>query len=280
MAFTLARNPQPTIRQRSRRLREPSFPAPLDLISDPQIPLARRNLQSPISTHLRTCPPVSFGPHGKICLGLWKRVAVSSLSKPEGLDPDSLLEADPRWQLVQRIVSSQHLVKSARLQELLLYVCRCALEDRSGDISEQTIGERVFQRPAGYNANEDNIVRAQARLLRQKLQAYFEALGNRQEKAFAATLGRSPRSSRVACLTVKPPGQIPAAADRSTVLVHQSGRHAATPGPQRSGLVRSRFLRSQRLAIGLSSHSLTARRPQPKKRTDEQTATPSTAAGQ
>ena len=105
---------------------------------------------------------------------------MSSLSKPEGLEPDSLLEADPRWRLVQRVVASQHLAKSARLQELLLYVCRCALEDRSGEVSEQTIGERVFQRPAGYNANEDNIVRSQARLLRQKLQAYFEGEGSRE----------------------------------------------------------------------------------------------------
>jgi hypothetical protein len=61
---------------------------------------------------------------------------------------------------------------------LLLYVCRCALEDRGSEISEQRIGERVFQRPPGYNPNEDNIVRAQARLLRQKLQAYFDSEGN------------------------------------------------------------------------------------------------------
>ena len=92
--------------------------------------------------------------------------------------PDPTLESDPRWQLVQRIVASQHLLKSARLQELLLYVCRCALQDRGGEISEQRIGERVFQRPVGYNPNEDNIVRAQARLLRQKLQAYFATEGN------------------------------------------------------------------------------------------------------
>jgi hypothetical protein len=103
---------------------------------------------------------------------------VSSRSKPADNVPDTPLESDPRWQLVQRVVASQHLVKSARLQELLLYVCRCALEDRGSEISEQRIGERVFQRPPGYNPNDDNIVRAQARLLRQKLQAYFDSDGN------------------------------------------------------------------------------------------------------
>jgi len=37
------KNRRPTIRQRVRRLRERNFPAPLDRIRDPQIPLTRRN---------------------------------------------------------------------------------------------------------------------------------------------------------------------------------------------------------------------------------------------
>jgi hypothetical protein len=103
---------------------------------------------------------------------------VTFRSKPADIVPDPALETDPRWQLVQRIVASQHFLKSARLQEFLLYVCRSALEDRSSEISEQRIGERVFQRPPAYNPNEDNIVRSHARLLRQKLQAYFDSEGN------------------------------------------------------------------------------------------------------
>lgn len=102
---------------------------------------------------------------------------MSSRSKPADIVPDPLLDGDPRWQLVQRLVVSPQLTKSGRLQELLVYVCRCAIERRPGDLTEQTIGERVFERPSGYNPNEDNIVRAQARLLRQKLQAYFDAEG-------------------------------------------------------------------------------------------------------
>ncbi len=92
----------------------------------------------------------------------------------------SQLESDVHWGLVQRIVSSQQFVKSARLQDFLLYVCRCALEDRGDEISEQKIGERVFQRPPDYNSNEDNIVRSQARLLRQKLEAYFASEGEQE----------------------------------------------------------------------------------------------------
>ena len=80
--------------------------------------------------------------------------------------------------LTQRIINSPQFVKSSRLQDFLLYVCHCALENRIDDVSEQRIGERVFERESGYNPNEDNIVRSQARLLRRKLDAYFASEGD------------------------------------------------------------------------------------------------------
>jgi len=55
-------------------------------------------------------------------------------------------ELDPRWQLVQRIISSRHFAKSVRLQEFLIYVCRCELTEKQSEINEQLIGERVFRR--------------------------------------------------------------------------------------------------------------------------------------
>jgi hypothetical protein len=102
---------------------------------------------------------------------------VNSRAKTSLDTPVSELEADSRWELVQRIIISQQFIKSARLQEFLLYVCRCVLANRTDEVSEQKIGERVFQRPPAYNPNQDNIVRSQARLLRQKLDAYFASEG-------------------------------------------------------------------------------------------------------
>src|SRR5262245_64532131 len=61
-----------------------------------------------------------------------------------------------------------------------MYVCRCALENRIDEISEQRIDERVFERAPDYNPNEDNIVRSQARLLRRKLEAYFASEGEQE----------------------------------------------------------------------------------------------------
>src|SRR5580658_3481905 len=86
-------------------------------------------------------------------------------------------DSDARWDLVLRISESQRFAKSLRLREFLLYVCRSALDSHIDEISEQKIGERVFHRAPDYNPNEDNIVRSQARLLRQKLEAYFATEG-------------------------------------------------------------------------------------------------------
>src|SRR5262249_17346781 len=70
------------------------------------------------------------------------------------------------------------------------YVCRCALENRLEEISEQRIGERVFERESGYNPTEDNIVRSQARLLRRKLEDYFASEGEQEPVILRIPKGR------------------------------------------------------------------------------------------
>jgi hypothetical protein len=89
--------------------------------------------------------------------------------------------ADERWALVNRIASSQHLKTSPRLREFLFYIAKCAIREAPEEATEQQIGMRVFGRPAGYNSSEDSIVRTHARLLRQKLSAYFVEEGLQEE---------------------------------------------------------------------------------------------------
>jgi hypothetical protein len=86
---------------------------------------------------------------------------------------DKKLQNDPRWALVLRIAESQHFRNSARLCQFLSYVAECAIREQPEAATEQQIGIRVFGRSAGYNSSEDSIVRTHARLLRQKLAAYF-----------------------------------------------------------------------------------------------------------
>jgi len=95
----------------------------------------------------------------------------------QGSVASSSLENDPRWALVMRLASSDRFAKAPRLREFLLYVCQASLQDRLNSINEQSVGEQVFERAKNYNPSDDNIVRSQARLLRQKLDAYFASEG-------------------------------------------------------------------------------------------------------
>jgi hypothetical protein len=80
---------------------------------------------------------------------------------------------EARGEVVRRVAASCTFEKSPRLRAFFLYVCRCALEHHREAATEQQIGIHVYDRPPGYNPNEDNIVRSQARLLRMKLEHYF-----------------------------------------------------------------------------------------------------------
>jgi hypothetical protein len=98
-------------------------------------------------------------------------------SSIQGYVASSSLDSDPRWGLVTRVALSDRFAKAPRLREFLLYVCQASLQQRFNDINEQSVGEHVFERAKNYNPSDDNIVRSQARLLRQKLDAYFASEG-------------------------------------------------------------------------------------------------------
>ena len=98
------------------------------------------------------------------------------------------LTEDPRWLLAQRIVSSRSLGRSPLLTEFLLYVCDRQIRSREEEISEQQIGVVVFNRPEGYNSNEDNIVRSYARTLRKRIDEYFATEG--EEETLRLTIPR------------------------------------------------------------------------------------------
>src|ERR1035437_2734920 len=90
------------------------------------------------------------------------------------------LRATPEWDVACRVATSQGLCKSELLPRFLLYVCQEYLLGRAQEISEQRIGICVFNRPAGYDPGEDNIVRSYARLLRKRLDAYFANEGSNE----------------------------------------------------------------------------------------------------
>lgn len=87
------------------------------------------------------------------------------------------LAARAEWGLVERIVASRGFSKSTHLANFLLYVSERHLRGRVHEITESQIGTRVFGRPKDYNPAEDNIVRTYARVLRKRLEEYFDGEG-------------------------------------------------------------------------------------------------------
>jgi hypothetical protein len=84
---------------------------------------------------------------------------------------------DARRLLVERVVLSPYLSRSARLRELLVYLTDRVLDDEAGEIHEQEVGHKVFGRPRDYDTTADNIVRVHASMLRKRLKEYFDHEG-------------------------------------------------------------------------------------------------------
>lgn len=96
------------------------------------------------------------------------------MKKAEQIEPRF---ADECVALVARIAHSNSFARSERLSAFLKYACAKTLEGRTGDLTEYQIGLNVFARSPGYNPGEDSIVRSHARLLRQRLETYFQEEG-------------------------------------------------------------------------------------------------------
>ena len=112
------------------------------------------------------------------------------ISGSELRDPPSpLVAVDPRRQLVERIIASAHFSRSAFLTNFLLYVCDRELRGKVKEISEYQIGVHALGRSENYNPATDNIVRTYARMLRKRLDEYFEAEGRDEPLRVSIPLG-------------------------------------------------------------------------------------------
>lgn len=92
-------------------------------------------------------------------------------NEPDDLGPDE------RKALIARVVNSQTFSRSPRQKRLFLYLAERLLTGRTDHLTEQEIGQDVFDRSPGYNPSEDNIVRVAARQLRVRLEHYFNSEG-------------------------------------------------------------------------------------------------------
>lgn len=135
-------------------------------------------------------------PSAKIAAG-----AAPRSRRAEFISPYSHAD-DPRWQLAQRIASSEGFSRSRLLQDFLLYIVDRELSGRPDSITEQQIGVLVFGRPEGYDSNEDNIVRGYARNLRKRVDEYFVGEGRQEE--LRLTIPRGGYTPSFFTVTAKP----------------------------------------------------------------------------
>jgi hypothetical protein len=86
-------------------------------------------------------------------------------------------EMNDRWAVVARVWNSATLRRSAKLRDLLLYLCHRWWTENVDEVREHEIGVDVFQRPANYDSAQDTLVRVQASQLRKRLERYFSDEG-------------------------------------------------------------------------------------------------------
>jgi hypothetical protein len=93
---------------------------------------------------------------------------------PSNTHQDDLAElsTDARWLTVQRIIHSETFRKSTRLPDLLRYLAKESLLNRSSQLTERAVAIRVFERQEDFDPSIDTIVRSQMVRLRQKLDQY------------------------------------------------------------------------------------------------------------
>jgi hypothetical protein len=87
---------------------------------------------------------------------------------------------DPRWKLVERILSTSPFQKSPNLHGLLSYLAEHSIKGKAEALTERQIGITAFGKPADYSPTEDSAVRVHVRQLRLRLHEYFDQEGRNE----------------------------------------------------------------------------------------------------
>ncbi len=90
---------------------------------------------------------------------------------------------------LDRLLASPQFCNSRRCQALLTYVVDAYLEGAPDRVKERAIGSAVFHREAGYDTNQDSVVRTTAAEVRKRLAQYYLNPEHRDELRFALPPG-------------------------------------------------------------------------------------------
>ncbi len=137
------------------------------------------------------------------------------------------LEADTRWQLVERILASQVFERATQLRLLLHHISKMALLHPEVTLREYDIACDVLGRRADFDPSRDNIVRAQVSHLRRKLEIFFNTEG--KDEPVILTIQKGSYSPVFRPSTVVPPLDEAASIGRATPSPHVDVPTASSP---------------------------------------------------
>ena len=110
------------------------------------------------------------------------------------------ISADARAS-IKRLLASDTILRAPRLRAVLEFIVDALFNGRGDEINEQSIGQAVFGRPAGYNQGDDNIVRVSVRHLRTRLDEYYRTEG--KEETYRLEI---PKGKYIPLLAPRPDG--------------------------------------------------------------------------
>ncbi|HEV2618729.1 MAG TPA: hypothetical protein VGU23_02200, partial [Acidobacteriaceae bacterium] len=103
--------------------------------------------------------------------------------------PISSADRELVFRELDAILASYHFRGSKRYPAFLKYVVEAALDGRSGDLKERTIGVEVFNRDCGYDTSADPVVRFSAAEVRKRIAQYYQENGNAYRLRIEIPLG-------------------------------------------------------------------------------------------
>lgn len=173
-------------------------------------------------------------------------LAPSGEASPPGPEPHSFqsissispggIPAEARASL-DHLLASDSIARAPRIRSVVRFLVDALLEGRAASINEQMIGHAVFDRPAGFNPGDDNIVRVTMRHLRERLEEFYRTEG-RDEK-YILTVPRGKYVPVLSCLkptepTVFPSLEEPPSASHCDEVIGREAVEAVAPASRRS----------------------------------------------
>ena len=124
-----------------------------------------------------------------MAFGVTKGQSESDLRQTDAERAGPRVVSTAELDLVERVSATPAFTRSVLLTKFLHYICDRKFSGRAEEITEYQIGVQALGRPDSYNPGEDNIVRNYARILRRRLEEYFEGPGREEPVRIVIPLG-------------------------------------------------------------------------------------------